>query len=59
MKRCFNQRRKMIRNPAKMMIRPGCRINAITVPEAGASLSVDQFVELTSWADAHRQQQDP
>lgn len=56
-KRCFNQRRKMIRNPIKMMIKP----DAGTMPLLSLrpeQLSVDQFVELTGWVDAHRQQKD-
>lgn len=54
-KRCFNQRRKMIRNPVRMMIRP----DAGTMPLMSMrpeQLSVDQFVELTRWIDANRQQ---
>jgi 16S rRNA (adenine1518-N6/adenine1519-N6)-dimethyltransferase len=53
-KRCFNQRRKMIRNPIKMMIKPDAGSMPLLSlrPE---QLSVDQFVELTRWVDAHRQ----
>jgi 16S rRNA (adenine1518-N6/adenine1519-N6)-dimethyltransferase len=54
-KRCFNQRRKMIRNPIKMMVRP----DADTMPLLSLraeQLSVEQFVELTKWVDANRQQ---
>ena len=52
-KRCFNQRRKMIRNPVKMMVSP----DAGTMPLLSLraeQLSVDQFVELTNWVAAHR-----
>lgn len=52
-KRCFNQRRKMIRNPVKMMISP----DAGTMPLLSLraeQLSVEQFVELTNWVAGHR-----
>jgi len=52
-KRCFNQRRKMIRNPVKMMVSP----DAGTMPLLSLraeQLSVEQFVELTNWVAGHR-----
>lgn len=52
-KRCFNQRRKMIRNPVKMMVRP----DAGTMPLLSLraeQLPVEQFVELTNWVAGHR-----
>jgi len=49
-KRCFNQRRKMIRNPLKSMVRSDAEeMPLLTMrPE---QLSVEQFVELTNWVD--------
>ncbi|MGB8357188.1 MAG: 16S rRNA (adenine(1518)-N(6)/adenine(1519)-N(6))-dimethyltransferase RsmA [Bacteroidales bacterium] len=52
-KRCFNQRRKMIRNPVKMMVRP----DAGTMPllsQRAEQLSVEQYVELTNWVAGNR-----
>jgi len=52
-KRCFNQRRKMIRNPIKMMV----SADAGTMPLLSLraeQLSVEQFVGLTNWVAAHR-----
>ncbi len=52
-KRCFNQRRKMIRNPLKMMI----RADAGDMPYLSMraeQLSVEQFAELTDWVAANR-----
>jgi 16S rRNA (adenine1518-N6/adenine1519-N6)-dimethyltransferase len=52
-KRCFNQRRKMIRNPVRMMVRP----DAGTMPllsQRAEQLSVEQFVELTNWVARNR-----
>ena len=52
-KRCFNQRRKMIRNPVKVMVSP----DAGTMPLLSLraeQLPVEQFVELTNWVAAHR-----
>jgi 16S rRNA (adenine1518-N6/adenine1519-N6)-dimethyltransferase len=52
-KRCFSQRRKMIRNPVKMMVRP----DAGTMPLLSLraeQLSVEQFVELTRWVAVNR-----
>jgi 16S rRNA (adenine1518-N6/adenine1519-N6)-dimethyltransferase len=52
-KRCFNQRRKMIRNPVKMMVSP----DAGTMPLLSLraeQLSVEQFVVLTNWVASHR-----
>ncbi|MCU0377835.1 MAG: 16S rRNA (adenine(1518)-N(6)/adenine(1519)-N(6))-dimethyltransferase RsmA [Bacteroidales bacterium] len=53
-KRCFNQRRKMIRNPVRMMIKPDAGTMPLLSMRA-EQLSVDQFVELTRWVDANRQ----
>ena len=52
-KRCFNQRRKMLRNPVKAMVRPGAGEMPLLSMRA-EQLSVTQFVELTNWVDAHR-----
>ncbi len=52
-KRCFNQRRKMIRNPLRMMI----RADAGDMPYLSMraeQLSVEQYVELTGWVSANR-----
>jgi 16S rRNA (adenine1518-N6/adenine1519-N6)-dimethyltransferase len=52
-KRCCNQRRKMIRNPVRMMVRP----DAGTMPllsQRAEQLSVEQFVELTNWVARNR-----
>jgi 16S rRNA (adenine1518-N6/adenine1519-N6)-dimethyltransferase len=52
-KRCFNQRRKMLRNPLKMMV----RADADEMPYLSMraeQLSVHQFEELTGWVDANR-----
>lgn len=52
-KRCFNQRRKMIRNPLRMMI----RADAGDMPYLSMraeQLSVEQYVELTGWVAANR-----
>lgn len=54
-KRCFNQRRKMLRNPLKMMV----RTDAPEMPYLSMraeQLSVKQFEELTEWVDANRYQ---
>jgi len=52
-KRCFNQRRKMIRNPVKMMI--GADAGTMPLLSLRAEqLSVEQFVELTNWIAGHR-----
>jgi 16S rRNA (adenine1518-N6/adenine1519-N6)-dimethyltransferase len=52
-KRCFNQRRKMIRNPIKSMVKSAAsEIDLLTMrPE---QLSVAQFVELTNWVKENR-----
>jgi 16S rRNA (adenine1518-N6/adenine1519-N6)-dimethyltransferase len=52
-KRCFNQRRKMIRNPIKAMVKPSAESNDLLSmrPE---QLSVSQFVELTNWVESNR-----
>jgi 16S rRNA (adenine1518-N6/adenine1519-N6)-dimethyltransferase len=49
-KRCFNQRRKMLRNPIKAMVRPGAGEMPLLSMRA-EQLSVSQFVELTNWVD--------
>ena len=52
-KRCFNQRRKMIRNPIKMMVSP----DAGDIPYLSMraeQLSVEHFEELTNWVAANR-----
>ncbi len=52
-KRCFNQRRKMLRNPLKMMV----RADAAEMPYLSMraeQLSVEQFEELTSWVADNR-----
>lgn len=52
-KRCFNQRRKMIRNPIKSMVRDDAEeLPSLTMrPE---QLSVDQFVDLTNWVSSNK-----
>lgn len=52
-KRCFNQRRKMIRNPLRGMVKPGTDDHPLLTmrPE---QLSVDQFVELTDWVNMNK-----
>jgi 16S rRNA (adenine1518-N6/adenine1519-N6)-dimethyltransferase len=52
-KRCFNQRRKMIRNPVKMMVSPDAGTMPLLSMRA-EQLSVEQFVELTNWVASHR-----
>jgi 16S rRNA (adenine1518-N6/adenine1519-N6)-dimethyltransferase len=52
-KRCFNQRRKMLRNPIKAMVRPGAGEMPLLSLRA-EQLSVSQFVELTNWVDENR-----
>ncbi|MDX9903671.1 MAG: 16S rRNA (adenine(1518)-N(6)/adenine(1519)-N(6))-dimethyltransferase RsmA [Bacteroidales bacterium] len=52
-KRCFNQRRKMIRNPLKMMV----SADAGDMPYLSMraeQLSVEQFAELTRWVAGNR-----
>lgn len=52
-KRSFNQRRKMLRNPLKMMV----RADAAEMPYLAMraeQLSVEQFVELTNWVAENR-----
>lgn len=50
---CFNQRRKMIRNPIKMLT--GFETDNMPYAEMRAEqLSVEQFIELTNWVDEHR-----
>jgi 16S rRNA (adenine1518-N6/adenine1519-N6)-dimethyltransferase len=52
-KRCFNQRRKMIRNPIKELVSHGAGEMPLLSLRA-EQLSVSQFVELTNWVDEHR-----
>jgi 16S rRNA (adenine1518-N6/adenine1519-N6)-dimethyltransferase len=47
-RRCFNQRRKMIRNPIKMMISPDAGDMPLLSLRA-EQLSVEQFADLTRW----------
>ncbi len=54
-KRCFNQRRKMIRNPIRTMVKP----DAADMPYLSMrpeQLSVQQFEELTNWVAANSRQ---
>ncbi len=50
---CFNQRRKMIRNPIKALVKQQAGEHYLLTmrPE---QLSVDQFVELTNWVASNR-----
>ena len=53
-KRCFNQRRKMLRNPLRMMV--GSNADAMPYLTMRAEqLSVEQYAELTEWIAANRQ----
>ncbi len=52
-KRCFNQRRKMIRNPVKMMVSPDAGMMPLLSKRA-EQLSVEQFIELTNWVAGNR-----
>jgi len=52
-KRCFNQRRKMIRNPLKMIVSPDAGDMPYLSMRA-EQLSVEQFAELTVWVEANR-----
>lgn len=52
-KRCFNQRRKMIRNPIKMMVNPDSGTMPLLSLRA-EQLTVEQFVELTNWVASNR-----
>jgi 16S rRNA (adenine1518-N6/adenine1519-N6)-dimethyltransferase len=52
-KRCFNQRRKMIRNPIRELVRPDAEEIPLLTQRA-EQLSVRQFVELTNWVDANK-----
>jgi 16S rRNA (adenine1518-N6/adenine1519-N6)-dimethyltransferase len=52
-KRCFNQRRKMIRNPLKTMVRAEAGEMAYLAMRA-EQLSVEQFEELTRWVEKNR-----
>ena len=56
-KRCFNQRRKMIRNPLKAMVDPGAGDMPLLSMRA-EQLSVSQFVELTNWVEKNRGQKE-
>jgi 16S rRNA (adenine1518-N6/adenine1519-N6)-dimethyltransferase len=52
-KRCFNQRRKMIRNPVRSMVKAGAGDHYLLTmrPE---QLTVEQFVDLTNWVSLNR-----
>jgi 16S rRNA (adenine1518-N6/adenine1519-N6)-dimethyltransferase len=52
-KRCFNQRRKMIRNPIRSMVTAdaGDHLLLTMRPE---QLTVEQFVDLTNWVSMNR-----
>lgn len=52
-KRCFNQRRKMLRNPLKMMVRNDAPEMPYLAMRA-EQLSVEQFEELTLWVAGNR-----
>jgi 16S rRNA (adenine1518-N6/adenine1519-N6)-dimethyltransferase len=52
-KRCFNQRRKMIRNPIRELVRPDAGEMPLLSLRA-EQLSVSQFTELTNWVEANR-----
>lgn len=52
-KRCFNQRRKMLRNPVKAMVNSGAGDMPLLSLRA-EQLSVSQFVELTNWVEENR-----
>jgi len=52
-KRCFNQRRKMLRNPLKMMVRADAGDMKYLSMRA-EQLSVEQFEELTVWVAENR-----
>ena len=52
-KRCFNQRRKMLRNPVKAMVKPGAG-DLPLLSRRAEQLSVSQFVELTNWVEENR-----
>lgn len=52
-KRCFNQRRKMIRNPVRQLVRPDAGEMPLLSMRA-EQLSVSQFTELTNWVDANK-----
>jgi len=52
-KRCFNQRRKMLRNPIRAMVSPDAGDMPLLSMRA-EQLSVSQFVELTNWVEANK-----
>lgn len=54
-KRCFNQRRKMLRNPLKDLVKPDSGDMPLLSMRA-EQLSVEQFVELTNWVSARLRQ---
>lgn len=54
-KRCFNQRRKMLRNPLKDLVKPDSGDMPLLSMRA-EQLSVEQFVELTNWVSARMRQ---
>jgi 16S rRNA (adenine1518-N6/adenine1519-N6)-dimethyltransferase len=54
-KRCFNQRRKMLRNPLKDLVKPESGDMPLLSMRA-EQLSVEQFVELTNWVSSRLRQ---
>jgi 16S rRNA (adenine1518-N6/adenine1519-N6)-dimethyltransferase len=52
-KRCFNQRRKMLRNPGRELVRPDAGEMPL-LSQRAEQLSVSQFTELTNWVAANR-----
>lgn len=52
-KQCFNQRRKMIRNPIKALIRADAPEMPLLTSRA-EQLSVEQYVMLTNWVEQNR-----
>ena len=54
-KRCFNQRRKMLRNPLKDLVEPLSGDMPLLSMRA-EQLSVEQFVELTNWVSSRLRQ---
>jgi 16S rRNA (adenine1518-N6/adenine1519-N6)-dimethyltransferase len=54
-KRCFNQRRKMLRNPLKDLLKPDSGEMPLLTLRA-EQLSVEQFVELTNWVSVRLRQ---
>ncbi len=54
-KRCFNQRRKMLRNPLREILKPDSGEMPLLTLRA-EQLSVEQFVELTNWVSVRLRQ---